>query len=89
MERTRFVAVALEQRSQRIRRTEDVLLIRDTARRQEVHRITGQELKLARACARAEYRGVGVTMDCIRHTVDIIHWAFRKRQIAEVLKVRP
>ena len=55
MERTRLIAVALEQRSQRIRRTEDVLLIRDTARRQEVHRITGQELKLACACARAEY----------------------------------
>ena len=57
MERTRFVAVALEQRSQRIRRTEDVLLIREMCirdrRRPAADQSVGKSVKSSGEAANA------------------------------------
>ena len=89
MEGARFVAVSLQKRRERVGRAEDVLLIRDAARRQEGHRIARQKLELTRARACAEHRGIGMTDDRVIQTLDVIHRALAQRYVAEILEICP
>ena len=83
------VAVFPEQRGQRSRRLQNVLLIGDAARRQKGHRVAGQKLKLTGAGARAEHRGVGMAKDEVVQRVDVVGDALAQRKVSEILKVRP
>ena len=70
------IAIFLEQGGKRSGRLQYILLVRDAARRQKCHRVSGQELKFAGTGSCSKNRGIAVTLDTIVQRVYVVGDAF-------------